>query len=414
MERKFWTDDEIRSLIDVVFRESDDDNGEKKQDIMSYISSRILPVDNVKFNVGNAPEERRKLYFHVFKRCLGYVDKGSVFGCLIGGAAGDALGYPVEFVSTGEIFAKYGKDGVKSYRLSRGEKALISDDTQMTLFTAEGLCYARENFGNPSLQNYIDEIYNAYKRWYLTQTGGYNGNEKTIAEDERLNVRRAPGGTCLSALGSGKMGSIEEPINTSKGCGGIMRAAPIAIVMAQNDGYSMEEAAYLGAQSAAITHGNQLGYIPTAAFVAIIYSLLRGNTPVGAVLAAKDVILKIFPDSKAAMTTAELMDKALYCAKADISDIDAVSSLGEGWVAEETLAIAIYSFVKYSGDFKKALSVAVSHGGDSDSTGAVTGNMIGAYVGINAIPDEFKKNLELYDVLENMSEKLFYDVKLSR
>ena len=60
-------------------------------------------------------------------------------GCLIGGAIGDALGYPVEFLRAKDIFSRYGSDGVSNYILSSNGKALISDDTQMTLFTATGL-----------------------------------------------------------------------------------------------------------------------------------------------------------------------------------------------------------------------------------------------------------------------------------
>ena len=59
-------------------------------------------------------------------------------GCLIGGAAGDALGYAVEFLSAASIFQKYGANGITEYELHRGI-AEISDDTQMTLFTATGL-----------------------------------------------------------------------------------------------------------------------------------------------------------------------------------------------------------------------------------------------------------------------------------
>ena len=62
-------------------------------------------------------------------------------GCLLGGAAGDALGYPVEFMEADAIFRRYGERGVVKYDLIGG-KALISDDTQMTLFTAAGLLRA--------------------------------------------------------------------------------------------------------------------------------------------------------------------------------------------------------------------------------------------------------------------------------
>ena len=61
-------------------------------------------------------------------------------GSLVGGAVGDALGYPVEFMSYAGIVRKYGDNGIVRYELDMNSgKALISDDTQMTLFTACGL-----------------------------------------------------------------------------------------------------------------------------------------------------------------------------------------------------------------------------------------------------------------------------------
>lgn len=59
-------------------------------------------------------------------------------GCLIGGAAGDALGYAVEFDREDAIFSKYGEEGITEYDLKNGV-AQISDDTQMSLFTATGI-----------------------------------------------------------------------------------------------------------------------------------------------------------------------------------------------------------------------------------------------------------------------------------
>ena len=63
-------------------------------------------------------------------------------GALIGGAIGDALGYPVEFLTLDRITGKYGEQGITAYELDRiSGKALISDDTQMTLFTANGILF---------------------------------------------------------------------------------------------------------------------------------------------------------------------------------------------------------------------------------------------------------------------------------
>lgn len=82
-----------------------------------------------------------------------------------------------------------------------------------------------------------------------------------------------------------------------------------------------------------------------------------------------------------------MIDKAIDLANEDVDDLEAIRELGQGWVAEETLAIAIYCALKYSNDFDKALIASVNHSGDSDSTGAVTGNILGAYLGLSGIPE---------------------------
>lgn len=62
-------------------------------------------------------------------------------GSLLGGAIGDALGYPVEFMSYSQIKSKYGEKGITRFELDKNGVAEISDDTQMTLFTANGLLF---------------------------------------------------------------------------------------------------------------------------------------------------------------------------------------------------------------------------------------------------------------------------------
>ena len=71
------------------------------------------------------------------------VNPDQIRGCLFGGAAGNALGYNVVFLDEEGIKKQYGEKGITEYQISReGGKALISDDTQMTLFTANGLLVA--------------------------------------------------------------------------------------------------------------------------------------------------------------------------------------------------------------------------------------------------------------------------------
>lgn len=90
-----------------------------------------------------------------------------------------------------------------------------------------------------------------------------------------------------------------------------------------------------------------------------------------------------------------------------------IGQLGEGWVAEECLAISIYCCLKYENDFEKAIIASVNHDGDSDSTGAVTGNILGAWLGIEKVPEKYLKNLELRDIIEDIAIDLYEDCKMS-
>ena len=138
-----------------------------------------------------------------------------ISGCVFAGALGDALGYVVEFDLYSSIKNKYGKDGIQDL-LRTGEEAIISDDTQMTLFTMEGMSVETED-------EVEEKIYLSYLKW--AQTQGMSVKlpcdwPSRLAMVPKMNCRRAPGNTCLYALTSGKMGTIQEPINHSKGCGG--------------------------------------------------------------------------------------------------------------------------------------------------------------------------------------------------
>lgn len=96
-----------------------------------------------------------------------------------------------------------------------------------------------------------------------------------------------------------------------------------------------------------------------------------------------------------------------------MDDLDAIREIGQGWVAEETLAIAVYCSIKYQDDFTRAVTASVNHDGDSDSTGAVTGNIMGAYLGIRKIPQKYIEPLELKEVIEEIAVDLYEDCRMS-
>ncbi len=327
-------------------------------------------------------------------------------GCLIGGAVGDTLGYAVEFMKEKEIFSKFGKDGITEYELVKG-KAIISDDTQMTLFTANGLLLANEN------HDYIKCIAQCYRNWLYTQMRDYAENDYEIVswlmDIPELYVPRAPGNTCISAIMKGCNGTIENPINNSKGCGGVMRVAPVGLFF-DNHEYPVNKIDRLGAEVSALTHGHELSHLSSAFFVHVI-TLISHNadiTLMDAIQNAKDTVIQLFSDMPSVSYFVSLIDKAIFLSQqTDIENLTALHQIGEGWVAEETIAIAVYCALKYQNNFEKAIIVSVNHNGDSDSTGAVTGNILGAYLGIDAIPEKFLDNLELKDIILKMADDLY-------
>lgn len=339
-------------------------------------------------------------------------------GCLVGGAVGDALGYTVEFMPVSSILEKYGKNGITEYEFHNGI-AEISDDTQMTLFTATGLLLGTTRGMTRGVMGDYAECYLAYsyKDWYRTQTEKYPLPEEYhyswLVNIPEIFSRRAPGNTCLSALAQGGNGALDNPLNHSKGCGGIMRVAPIGLYFCDKR-YEPEEIDMIGAKAAALTHGHELGYIPAAMLVHIILRISENrDTIFEAVNDALHTMPAIFPKAKYMGELLTLVKKAVALSAENMADLDAIRQLGEGWVAEETLAIAIYCALKYSNDFEKGIIAAVNHDGDSDSTGAVAGNILGAALGFEAIPQKYLDKLELKDVILEIAEDLYHDCQIT-
>jgi ADP-ribosylglycohydrolase len=318
----------------------------------------------------------------------------------MGGAIGDALGYPVEFLSTMRIKKNYGEEGIRSLKINNGV-AYFSDDTQMTLFTAEGLLKAKER--GVTLKK---SIYLSYLDWLKTQYEVSPVSDKGLLSVATLYDRRAPGITCLSALNSGLEGGISQSINDSKGCGGVMRTAPVALFCYAR-GANALGADELAAEAAAITHSHVLGHLPSYALNHILYEILGGADLSDAINRAIEATETRYAcDEGAALGISKMRIASMLGDNSDMDDETAILMLGGGWVAEEALAISIYCALKYKDSFLDAVAAAVNHDGDSDSTGAITGNIIGAYLGYEAIPGGLSEPIEARDVILNMADAL--------
>jgi ADP-ribosyl-[dinitrogen reductase] hydrolase len=327
--------------------------------------------------------------------------------CLLGGAVGDALGAPVEFMSRSEILRHFGPAGIRDFVPAYGRVGAITDDTQMTLFTAEGLLRAHVRAALKGIgPDFAGVTAHAYLRWLLTQgrrspllydAGGY------LLEQRELFSRRAPGNTCLTALED--MQALGEPaVNDSKGCGGVMRVAPAGLYMAHalaQGRASLADAFALGAELAQLTHGHPSGYLAAGAFAALIAALAGGAT----LAKATDQVLDILSHHSGHQETSDALEQAQALAACRPSDPSAVVELGAGWVAEEALAISVYCALS-AADFESGVVLAVNHSGDSDSTGAMTGHLLGLLHGSDIIPRRWLQGLELRRVAETVASDL--------
>jgi ADP-ribosylglycohydrolase len=234
-------------------------------------------------------------------------DADTARGCLLGGAVGDALGAPVEFLSSAEIEREFGPEGIRDFQPAYGRIGAITDNTQMTMFTAEGVLRAFTRGNEKGICHGPTVIYHAYLRWLQTQ----GVNEPAAPYRSRRPLRVAVDAAVDSAR---SMRGHEETVDA------LQRASRLA-----------EES----------------------------------------------------PRSKRAL-----------------------SSLGEGWVAEEALAIAVYCALSWPEDFEEGVALAVNHGGDSDSTGAITGNLLGASLGVDALPSRWLAQLELREEIDAVAHDL--------
>lgn len=348
---------------------------------------------------------------------MGSVNLGDkVKGALIGGAIGDALGYPVEFVNSyEEIVKKYGADGLTEYDKSypwldecfRFKDALFSDDTQMALYTMEGLLES-EKKGSP-----LDEsVQDAYLIWMGLQTGVsvQHKYDSRLSKIKELNQRRAPGATCIEALEAIHQGIPVS--NSSKGCGGVMRIAPVGIFGACH-GWTLTETASSAGRIAQITHQHPLSTYASALLAVIVQQCLCSESIgrdqfISIVEKSMKIVTDVYGESAPELKQLkDIIDKAITISDSSLPDWYMIETkLGGGWVAEETVAIAIFCVLRHIGDFEACVVSAVNHGGDSDSTGAVAGNIIGAILGYTDIPAKYTETLQLHNLMISMANDL--------
>jgi ADP-ribosylglycohydrolase len=270
----------------------------------------------------------------------------------------------------------------------------------MTLFTAEGIIRAGVRMTNKGICHAPGVVHHAYLRWLKTQgemperLGFDVGMDGWLVGVRDLWSPRAPGSTCISALReTARLGDPAK--NDSKGCGTVMRTAPIGLSV------NSERVFEMSAEVAALTHGHPTASC-SAGFVAVVISeIVVGATLDDAIKAAKRS-LSATPGHAETLNT---ILAAENLAATNRPDAATVERLGGGWIAEEAAAIALYCVIA-TACFEDAIVLAVNHSGDSDSTGAIAGNIAGVLYGADAIPARWLEALELKDEITTIADDL--------
>lgn len=325
-------------------------------------------------------------------------DPARILGCLLAGAAGDALGAAVEFMDWPAIEQQFGAQGIRSMAPAYGRLGAITDDTQMMLFTAEGLLRATVRSTARGICHPPAVVHHALLRWLLTQgqqAATEVGEDGWLIEQRALWSRRAPGNTCLTALSrSRRFGELAD--NNSKGCGGVMRVAPCAF---------FADAFGLASETAQYSHGHPTGYLAAGLFADILQKLWLQQQPL------KDACLLALEQhggKRGMQETRELVEYVLRMHQLGVRPTPAsIAELGGGWIAEEALAIGLWCALSAT-DLEDGIVMAVNHSGDSDSTGLIAGNLLGLMRGPGAIPDHWLDELELREVITQVAADISF------
>ncbi len=298
-------------------------------------------------------------------------------GAVLGGAIGDAMGHPTEFIrSFDAIRERYGPDGVTGYELWRERDgtrfAPYTDDTQMAEQVLRSLLWARDR--DADLDATMRDMAERFVSWAKDPQGGH----------------RAPGNACLAGCRNLERGVPwhEAGGATAGGCGSVMRAYPFGLVFA-ND---LDRCERWAVAHSKLTHRDPIALAASAAMAVGVARVMR-DEPLELVLSEM-----VAAACRYSPKTAAMMARAIDEAESGIGPETTLERL-EGWAAHEAIAAAVYLFARHPDDPRAAILEGANTPGDSDSLATLAGALVGARVGIAAFPPDWVRDVERSEAL---------------
>lgn len=309
-------------------------------------------------------------------------------GAMVGTAVGDALGRPLEGMSSRFIAESFGyvTDYVPRNRLKRGPKGLVTDDTEMAL------CIAQSIVEHGQLEP--EDLAERFRSWSLVGRG--------MGSATRAACQRIGRGDAWYVAGS-----------DSAGNGAAMRAAPIALF----EPFDMDALRESAALSAVITHNNPTAVAATIAAAYVVAHLLHVpsgtfdaeslRSGIDAVLAGvDDPALTERRDGRSETTLLSRIHDVFEMSDQPIERI--YERTHNGAFVVESLPAALGAFLVSAEDPEKVITAAVNGGHDADTVGAMAGAFAGAYHGVSALPNRWVKDIEFRSGLEGVADELLH------
>ncbi|GAA5702000.1 hypothetical protein Save01_02815 [Streptomyces avermitilis] len=315
--------------------------------------------------------------------------RSRVRGTLLGTAVGDALGAPLDALSLDEIREAHGPLGLVDLTFGHGRRGAVTQLTQLTLFSLDGLIRAQVRRDTGAWHPPTD-LHRAYLRWAATQHDwGPDERRKEdgwLAREEWLYARRSPSRACLLGLADETMGTPGAPKNPGEtGPEAAARSAPFGLLV----GWEPQLVLQLAVECAAQTHGHPTAYLAAGAYAVVVHALARGESLDAGVQRA----LQLLSARPGQQPVADALQHALGAVRQGMPTPARVEELAGDGTAEGLLAVAVYCAL-VGEDVRHGLCLAVNHGGPSGVAGALTGGLLGALHGETALPPAWLAELE--------------------